>query len=439
MKKEGFLDGSYHFTQTDFLVMYCLNTKSMVLKEIIEETELSRNTVNTTLTRLIDKNQVERNMTANNYEYRLVDSRDEEFSNKEKVIFDFLIRYHKKILTGNVVWLIIELLEKGKYNIKDLREEGWKQAGLYKCTSKLVEAGIIEKTGDSYFFSENILKLVPVEPLKIATLNMNCYKKTKEDISNRINTFENKLSDMADIWALQDINERGLMSLQEKYKIIYPEDYCNSKTKNCENITLAVLLVRSDIYKAYTPLLIDNDGDFSWRYTYGILHLADGRKIRIMNLYIPQCIKATKTRKENINCLWDGIIEEVRKCRIAKEEVIILGDFNAYTEVCSKNNKTCEMKKITEMSQFGKKLTRLRDLLIDVFEDCESFDKDDSWKCTWKHEKTKDTDNWRRLDYIFVNHFIIYNNSIKTDVIENNISDHKGLWIEIESNNSERK
>ena len=55
---QEFID--YKFTQTDFIVIYYLNKSDLSLAELIEKTGYPRDTINSTLKRLLDNEMIER-------------------------------------------------------------------------------------------------------------------------------------------------------------------------------------------------------------------------------------------------------------------------------------------------------------------------------------------------------------------------------------------
>ena len=50
----------YKFTQTEFIVIYYLNKYELGLSELIEKTGYPRDTINSTLKRLLDNGMIER-------------------------------------------------------------------------------------------------------------------------------------------------------------------------------------------------------------------------------------------------------------------------------------------------------------------------------------------------------------------------------------------
>ncbi|MGB7460742.1 MAG: endonuclease/exonuclease/phosphatase family protein, partial [Carnobacterium jeotgali] len=195
------------------------------------------------------------------------------------------------------------------------------------------------------------------------------------------------------------------------YKVILPNKYENSDY----NYMIALLLIDKEVFQNYEELALVEDKMFNLRYTYGRLTLKNGKTICILNLYIPQSYQVSEERKLEIKKFWKNILEEVRRCRIINEEFIVIGDLNAFDDEASENKDS---------------LIRLNDIMIDAFEGL--IEEKPEWRDTWisPDGKTK-----RRLDYIFVNSKVLFNNSISCNVdsssLELGISDHKILELDL--------
>lgn len=417
MKKKLIELAEGNFLQTDFSVLLRVNEGKMYLGEIISKTSYSRDTVNTVLRRLLDTGKIFRDQTeTGKYVYSISSKLD--VNNTQYMILDYLMLNYKKLMTPNVCRIMCVLLDDGRYSIQDLISNGWKPAALYKNTKRLLEKGIVVED-DRYFelspvFKEEVINSDISKKFSIATYNFNDYKNTK-DKKERIEKFK-KLMDGKSIWAIQDFvvgqEKKWLEKLTgDNYKIILPNKYENSDYRSM----IALLLIDKEVFQNYEELVLGEDKIFNLRYTYGRLTLKNGKIICILNLYMPQSYNVLEKRKLEIKEFWKIVIEEVRRCRIINEEFIVIGDLNAFDGEASENKDS---------------FIRLDDIMIDVFED--RIKEQPEWRDTWISPDGKIK---RRLDYIFVNSKVIFNNVIACNVdsssLEHRISDHKILQLEL--------
>lgn len=406
-----------NFLQTDFSVLLRVNERALQLGEIISKTSYSRDTVNTVLRRLLDKGKIFRDQTeTGRYIYRVADKLD--VNSGQYMILDYLMLNYKKLMTPNVCRIMCVLLDDERYSIQHLISNGWKPAALYKNTKRLLENKIVVEDGE-YFelspaFKDEVINSDISKKISMATFNFNDYKNTK-DKKERIEKFK-EVMDGKSIWAIQDFvvgkEKKWLEKLtDDKYKVILPNKYENSDY----NYMIALLLIDKEVFQNYEELALVEDKMFNLRYTYGRLTLKNGKTICILNLYIPQSYQVSEERKLEIKKFWKNILEEVRRCRIINEEFIVIGDLNAFDDEASENKDS---------------LIRLNDIMIDAFEGL--IEEKPEWRDTWisPDGKTK-----RRLDYIFVNSKVLFNNSISCNVdsssLELGISDHKILELDL--------
>ena len=417
MKKKLIELADDNFLQTDFSVLLRVNEGKMYLGEIISKTRYSRDTINTVLKRLLDTGKIFRDQTeTGKYVYSISSKLD--VNNSQYMMLDYLMLNYKKLMTPNVCRIMCVLLDDGRYSIQDLISKGWKPAALYKNTKRLLEKGIVVED-DGYFelspvFKEEVINSDISKKLSIATYNFNDYKNTK-DKEERIEKFK-ELMDGISIWAIQDFmvgkEKKWLEKLtDDNYKIILPNKF---KDSNYESI-IAILLIDKEVFQNYEEIVLGEDKIFNLRYTYGRLTLKNGKIIRILNLYMPQSYNVSEKRILEIKEFWKIVIEEVRRCRIINEEFIVMGDLNAFDGEASENKDS---------------LIRLDDIMIDAFEDIIKDQPD--WRDTWISPDGKIK---RRLDYIFVNSKVIFNNLIECKVdnksLEQRISDHKILQLKL--------
>lgn len=408
-----------NFLQTDFSVLLRVNERPLQLGEIISKTSYSRDTVNTVLSRLLEEGKILRAQTeTGRYIYSVADTNKLDVSNEQYMILDHLMLKYKRLMTPNVCRIMCVLLDDERYSIQHLISNGWKPAALYKNTKKLLENRIVvEDSG--YFelsstFKEEVINSDNSKKISIATLNFNDYKNTK-DKKERIEKFK-KVIGRNSIWAIQDFvvgkEKKWLEKLtDDKYKVILPNKY-DSSNYNC---MIALLLIDNEVFQNYEELVLGEDKIFNLRYTYGRLSLKNRKTVCILNVYIPQSYEVSEKRKLEIKKFWKNIIEEVRRRRIINEELIVIGDLNAFNDEASENKDS---------------LIRLGDIMIDAFES--SIEDKLEWRDTWISQdgKTK-----RRLDYIFVNSNVFFNNLISCNVdnssLELGISDHKILKLDL--------
>lgn len=405
-----------NFLQTDFAVILSLNKEKKYLGGIINTTNYSRNTVNTVLKRLLKSNKIYREKgEAGKYIYSISDRLN--INDVQYDILDYLMYNHKKLMTPNACRIMCVLLDDGKYSIQELISRGWKPAAIYKNTKKLEENQIIVKDeeGDYYRFSSTVKEAATNKgkKLSIITYNFDDYCRSENDKEKRIDEFK-KITDGVSIISIQDFKVGKDKKWAEKlagdnHKIILPNKY----EEDNHNYMIIMLLVNNEIFKNYESLVLGEDSLFNLRYTYGRLTLKNGKIIRVLNLYVPQSFNIDEKRKLDIKNFWRIIIKEVRRCRKINEEFIVLGDLNAFDDEKSKNRDS---------------FLRLKDIMVDVCK--EKIEDNPEWGDTWisKDGKTK-----RRLDYIFVNSKILYNNILACNVdsspLEKNISDHKILQL----------
>lgn len=417
---------NYKFTQTDFIVIYYLNKQDLGLSELIEKTGYSRDTINSTLKRLLENKMVERSEgESGKFVYRIPEEMFIDFYDYISRIMDYLIENHRSALTPNICRILCYLFGYQAYSIADLIEDGWKPAATYNSTKKLLDMGIIEKDGSDFIFSKKIRnvgrKQDVLQHVRVATCNMNGYL-NEGTFATRFEKFLPILN-RSSIWGLQEVVPNAYPEIEEKikdrgFRIIYPESY-TEKNKNCMITTLVVAEENCDEYE---PLLLGDDKLFNLRYTYGRLKTWNGRNLRILNVHIPQSYDVDKKRKQEIKDFWELIIEEAKACRVCEEEFILLGDFNAYNEE-------------DEMSENAEYLQRLSDLMFDTFEDWDvDIDEEDELPEDWGYSwYSKDGKTKRRLDYIFVGYKImegtIFTKKMEDVTLERGISDHKAVIL----------
>lgn len=419
----------YKFTQTDFIVIYYLNKQDLDISELIEKTGYSRDTINSTVKRLLENKMVERFEGENGkFIYRIPDDMYIDFYDYASRIIDYLIANHKGMMTPNICRIICYLLGYQAFNVAELIEDGWKPAATYNSVKKLLDEGIIEKDGQDYVFSKKLKNIARkpdvLQHVKIGTFNAMGYKHE--------NTFEERFKKFlpivrsAYIWGMQEIIPNAYPNLETDlldygYKVIYPKSYTEDNSK----YMVAALVVADDYYDSYEPLSLGDDTIFNLRYTYGKLKVWNGRNLRILNVHVPQSCNVNAERKQEIKAFWDLIIKEAKACRQCDEEFLLVGDLNAYIDE-------------NEKSENADYLQRLSDLMFDMFEDwdlVDDYDGEESdfpedWGYSWYSENglTK-----RRLDYIFTNYSIIegqwFTKSMDEFTIDNGISDHKAIVL----------
>ena len=416
------------FTQTDFIVIYYLNKSDLSLAELIEKTGYPRDTINSTLKRLLDNEMIERTEGENGkYIYSVPEDKYIDFYDGASRIIDYMIANHRGMMTPNVCRILCYLIAYQAFTVADLIADGWKPAATYNSIKKLLEAGIIEKKENEFWFSrklENISRKPDVlQRVRVATFNANGWG-NKSTFKERFKKFLPKLNRSA-IWGIQELIPAAYPDLEEEldergFKIIYPSSYTD-ENKNC---MITALLVADSYCDEYAPLVLGNDDVFNLRYTYGKISAWNGKKLRVLNLHIPQSCDASEERKQEIKRFWKIIVEEAKACRALDEDFILLGDLNAYEEG-------------KEHSENVEYLRRLTDILFDLFLD---WDKDieeeiengfpEDWGYSWYSDKGIK----RRLDYIFVNYPVVYEKVFRHDMmaypIEEGISDHKAIVVE---------
>lgn len=419
----------YKFTQTDFVIIYYLNKDDMSLSEIIEKTNYQRDTVNSSLKRLLENEMIERFEGENGkYIYRVPDELYIDFYDGASRIIDYMLANHREIMTPNICRIICYLLGYQSYSIPELVDDGWKPAATYNSTNKLLEEGIIEREGMEYVFSKKIRNISRkpdvLQRVKIGTFNFNDYK-NPVDKKQRFMKFIPTLL-KSSIWGVQEVIPASYPDWESELKVrgfdvIYPASY----TKKDSGCMITVLLVAETFYEEYEPLKLGEDKLFNLRYTYGKMKTWNGRKLRILNVHVPQSYNVEEERKHDIKAFWELIIKEAKACRRCDEEFILMGDLNAFDEE-------------DVQSENAEYLRRLSDIMFDLFEDwdidCDSDEEDktpEDWGYSWYSEdgKTK-----RRLDYIFVGYPVIEGTCVTQDMIERTIeegiSDHKAIIVE---------
>lgn len=243
-----------------------------------------------------------------------------------------------------------------------------------------------------------------LDRITISSLNVNDY--VNMDLKeNRMRAAINLIQD-SDISGLQEfipgskskwlkvLNEG---KLEDLYQIVTPSSWTEKHPKS----TLAILLIRKKLIESYEPLLLANDNEFNLRYTYGILTMKNGRKIRILNLFMMQLCNADDNRIKQSNLFWKAVLAEAKKNRNSKEEFVLLGDLNAFDGAASAHRNN---------------LIELMETLIDT--NPIGYENEPTWVST--DGKTK-----RRLDYILINRQIALNCIINTSTQKTKISDHK--------------
>lgn len=406
-----------NFLQTDFGLLLRLNEGKMYLREIISKTNNSRDTVNTILKRLLDTGKILREQAeTGKYVYSI--SSQLEVDDVQYMILDYLILNYKKLMTPNVCRIMCVLLDDGCYSIQDLISNGWKPAALYKNTKRLIEKEIIVENGEYFELSpmikETIINSDGNKKVSIATYNFNDYKNAK-DKDERIEKFK-ELMNGNKIWAIQDFivgkKKEWLQKLAgDDYEIILPNKYEKADYK----YMITMLLVDKKVFENYQSIVLGEDKILSLRYTYGRLTLKNGKVICILNLYMPQSCNVGEKRRAEIKEFWQIVIKEARRRRTMDEEFVLLGDLNAFDGEASENRDS---------------LIRLDDIMIDSFEDILK-DKPE-WRDTWV---SADGEIKKRLDYIFINNKVVFNNVISCNVdsrsLKKEISDHKILQLEL--------
>lgn len=425
--------------QVDFWMVYFLNTNgTMSVSEMMTKMEYPRETINTSLTRLMNKSMIDREKNEEGkYQYFLKSDSNlyVTFDGKSRRTMNFLFDHYKNMITANVYRLICFLLAHGHYNIADLiANHGWKQTATYRCTKKLLENGIIEKKNQDYIFARQVVdasrKPDAHQKVTCGTLNIHCWNNI-ETMQKRFNKFYPNLG-KCDIWGLQDVVPNGYPEMEDDfqkngYALIFPNGYDKSTDGNC---MIAVLAINTENIYDYQPLILGDGMTFPLRYTYGTCKTWNGRTLRLLNLYVPQACDADETRKSEIKKFWDLIVNEAKACRDAKEDFILLGDLNAY--IWGDHG-----------SENANSLQRITDIMVDVFEgwniekwDPENYNdyyalKEDPG-FTW----ASNSGVKKRLDYIMINAKLAYSDhefspSIEDSVVRDGISDHKALTLEI--------
>lgn len=154
------------FLQTDFRVISFLSLSApnrFTVSEILNETQYSRNTVNTILKRLFDNKIITREYGEHGvYAYSVNDENKLDINELQYIIIKHLFSEHKKIMAPNICRIISVLLDEEFYDIAQLLDRGWKRAAIYKSTSKLLDNNIIEKKedGKTYTFSSSLFATV---------------------------------------------------------------------------------------------------------------------------------------------------------------------------------------------------------------------------------------------------------------------------------------
>lgn len=418
----------YKFTQTEFIVIYYLNKYELGLSELIEKTGYPRDTVNSTLKRLLDNGMIERTEGENGkYIYSVPEDKFIDFYDSASRIIDYMIANHRGMMTPNVCRILCYLIAYQAFSVADLIADGWKPAATYNSIKKLLEAGIIEKKENEFWFSrklENISRKPDVlQHVRVATFNMNGWG-DKAGFENRFKQFRPRFN-RSSIWGIQELVPAAYSNFENDlkemgFKVIYPNSY-TEENKNC---MITALFIADPYCDEYEPLVLGNDEVFNLRYTYGKISAWNGKKLRILNLHIPQSCDVSEERKQEIKRFWELVVEEAKACRAIDEDFILLGDLNAYVDG-------------EEESENAEYLKRLTDILFDLFLDWDDdLDEDEEHRLPedWGYSWYSDKGIKRRLDYIFVNYPVVYEKVFHHDMmaypIEEGISDHKAIVVE---------
>lgn len=232
---------------------------------------------------------------------------------------------------------------------------------------KLINDVQEESVNEEYVVDSNVIGVM--------TCNFNDYK-NKVAKEKRLSAFYQKMTG-EEIVSFQEYqvgkNRKWLEWWKEDYVILSPEgiekypDYLSSVT-----------LVKKSAFIDFKRLKLKTDKYWN-RYVYGILTYTPNRRLRFLNIHIPQGVKYAdetnaehEARLKDIEELWQAVIQEVKDNIDCQEEWIVVGDFNAY-----------------EGSRFDKYLKELKLLLIDIDIDFHGQYITETWKD-------------KKLDYIFV-------------------------------------
>ena len=232
----------------------------------------------------------------------------------------------------------------------------------------------------------------------------------KLDKEKRLSTYY-QLMTGEEIIAFQEYNVgkdgKWLKWWEEEYKVLAPEGI----EKHPEIHFASVTLVEKNSFISFEPLKLATKNYWN-RYVYGILTIAPNRRLRYLNIHIPQSVKyENETEKQheervkNIEELWQAVIKEIKEKIDCPEEWIVTGDFNAY-----------------EDSRFSNYLKELKSLLVDI-------------DVTFQGEFITNTWKDRKLDYIFADRRtalkFICEAEADDRVVRENVTDHSVLTTHI--------
>lgn len=147
------------FNQTDFLICLILSQEKQAdIYKLKEQSNYPRSTINTTLTRLLERGVISKDKGERNYYvYEMNDQI--EVSKEQLDVFYHLFFKFKSLMTPNVIRVIICLLtnDDKKFNIQTaVATRNWSESTLIKSIKRLTNSNIIEKKQADYIFSESL-------------------------------------------------------------------------------------------------------------------------------------------------------------------------------------------------------------------------------------------------------------------------------------------
>lgn len=232
---------------------------------------------------------------------------------------------------------------------------------------KLINDVHEEAANKEYTVDSNVIGLM--------TCNFNDYN-NKVSKEKRLSAFYQKMTG-EEIVSFQEYK----VGQEQKWLKWWEKDYVILSPKGIEehpDYLSSVTLVEKSAFIDFKPLKLKTDKYWN-RYVYGILTYTPNRRLRFLNIHIPQGVKyANETdaeheaRLKDIEELWQAVIKEVKDNIDCQEEWIIVGDFNAF-----------------EGSRFDGYLKELKLLLVDIDIDFHGQYITETWRD-------------KKLDYIFV-------------------------------------
>lgn len=406
---------------TYLAILINVNKRASAISELVQETRLPRRTVISAVRRLFEREVLKRERCGRGFRYEINERFKFDLTESGFQILRELLRRNREIMVPSACRIVTVLIERKSAFVRLFFEKGWSETAIRRGVKRLFEKGIVARNSqdDSVELALEVLNVgMPFDVTKelmVASMNFNDYE-NDERKEGKIDLFKPMLK-TADLWAIQEFkvgkNLKWVREIaQKRYEVILPKSYNESKDNN-----LSVLLLIDKVkYASFQHLCMNVDAQFDLRYVYGVLTTRNNRRIRIMNLHIPPTFESSEERKIAINRFRDAVITEIRKCRMLCEEFILLGDLNAHDYSA------------TESDNFTF-ISRLSDIMIDVHKPY--FGENSDWRFT--HESVVK----RRLDYIFVNDKISYDNLVVPDVentsLIQKISDHKIIRLQLKS------